>query len=95
MMHPNKVIAITIAMLLAGTFGTDAFADSKPIIRRSGFSETQIPQVKGRVPIKKNGPLAKGAAAKTPTKPNVNGNTQNGSATCGPENAQSEFCRKK
>ncbi|MBN8891310.1 MULTISPECIES: hypothetical protein [unclassified Rhizobium] len=96
MMHPNTITAVTAITLFAGTFGSaDALADSQPIIQRSGFSETQIPQVKGRVPVRKNGNLEKGPGSKTAAKPNPNANAQNGAATCGPDNAQSEFCRKK
>ncbi|MFK0165001.1 hypothetical protein [Rhizobium sp. NPDC090279] len=96
MMNPNKIIAVTVIVLLADTLGSaDAIADSQPIIRRSGFSETQIPQVKGRVPVRKNANLEKGPGAKTPAKPNPSASTQNGAATCGPDNAQSEICRKK
>ncbi|MGY5800148.1 hypothetical protein ACXHMN_02330 [Rhizobium sp. LEGMi12c] len=96
MMHPNKIIAVTIILLLAGTLGAaDVLASSQPIIRRSGFSETQIPQVKGRIPVRKNGALEKGPAAKATAKPNPSASTQNGAATCGPDNAQSEICRKK
>jgi hypothetical protein len=96
MMHPNKIIAVTIILLLAGTLGAaDVLASSQPIIRRPGFSETQIPQVKGRIPVRKNGTLEKGPATKATAKPNPSANTQNGAATCGPDNAQSEICRKK
>jgi len=96
MMNPNKIIAATTILLLAGVLGsTAAVADGQPIIRRSGFSETQIPQVKGRVPVRKNGNLEKGPGAKTASKPNPSANTQSGAATCGPDNAQSEICRKK
>ena len=96
MMHPSKIIAVTTILLLAGTLGSaDVLASSQPIIRRSGFSETQIPQVKGRILPRTNGNLEKGPAAKAPVKPNPNAGTQNGAATCGPDNAQSEICRKK
>ncbi|NTJ63380.1 hypothetical protein G6M50_09260 [Agrobacterium rhizogenes] len=96
MMHPKKIIAVTTILLLAGTLGSaDVLASSQPIIRRAGFSETQIPQVKGRIPVRKNGNLEKGPTAKAPAKPNSNASNQNGAVTCGPDNAQSEICRKK
>ncbi|AYG69921.1 MULTISPECIES: hypothetical protein [unclassified Rhizobium] len=96
MVNPNKVIAATAIMLVAGALGSmNAFATDQSIIRRSGFSETRIPQVNGRVPIKKSGTLEKGTTAKTAAKPGQSGNAQGGAATCGPDNAQSEFCRKK
>ncbi|WP_168879066.1 hypothetical protein [Rhizobium sp. P28RR-XV] len=91
MINSNKVIAATTIMLVAGALGpTHAFAKDQSIIRRPGFSETRIPQVNGRVPIRKSGNLEKGTAAKAAAKPG-----QSGTATCGPDNAQSEFCRKK
>ncbi len=94
MAHSNKAIAATV-LILAGVLGSaDAFAADRPIIRRSGFSETRIPQVTGRVPIRKNGNPEKGTTAKALTKSNSSGGTQNETVSCGPENAQSDICRK-
>lgn len=88
MINSNKVIVATTIMLVAGALGpAHAFAKDQSIIRRPGFSETRIPQVNGRVPIRKSGNLEKGTAAAK--------SGQSGTATCGPDNAQSEFCRKK
>jgi len=96
MVNSNKVIRATAITLIAGALGpANVFAADQPVIRRPGFSETRIPQVNGRVPIRKSGNLEKGTAAKTATKPGQSGNAQGGTATCGPDNAQSEFCRKK
>lgn len=93
MTHSHRVIAATFVML-AGVLGSaDAFAVDQPIIRHSGFSETRIPQVKGRVPIRKSNNLEKGTA-KSLNKSDSSGSTQNETVSCGPENAQSDICRK-
>lgn len=94
MTHSPRVIAATF-VILAGVLGpADAFAVDQSIIRHSGFSETRIPQVKGRVPIRKSDNLEKGAAAKSLNKSDSSGGTQNETVSCGPENAQSDICRK-
>ncbi len=94
MRHTDQITA-TLFILLAGTLGSaNAFAVDQSVIRRSGFSETRIPQVNGNVPIRKNSNLEKANAAKTLTKQNSNDATQNRTVSCGPENAQSDICRK-
>ncbi|MFJ6324274.1 MULTISPECIES: hypothetical protein [unclassified Rhizobium] len=94
MRHTDQIIAALFG-LLAGTLGSaDAFAVDQSVLRHSGFSETRIPQVNGNVPIRKNSNLEKANAAKTLTKQNSSDTTQNGTVSCGPENAQSDICRK-
>lgn len=95
MAYSKKVIAVTLITLIAGAVSsTEALATHKPVVRRPGFSETRIPQVQGRVPIRKNSDLEKGATAKGQIKANSSGNGQNETVSCGPENAQSDICRK-
>ncbi|MBB6486268.1 hypothetical protein [Rhizobium lusitanum] len=94
MRHADQTIIVLVALLAGTLAATEALAVDQQVIRHSGFSETRIPQVNGNVPIRKNSSLDKATAAKTLAKQNSGDNAQNGTVSCGPENAQSDICRK-
>lgn len=94
MAHRNQILTVILVTLATTLVSVEAFAIDQPAIRRAGFSETTIPQVKGRLPIGRKDNLGKAPTAKSLPKANASDSTQNRAVSCGPENAQSDICRK-